>query len=662
MKTIFKRIFLILIILLTIFNTFITVSAIILWNRVEITDLTKLYPLSNTTIYDKKGNLIANLSSIYAEYTPYEEIPTDVINAFISIEDSRFFSHKGVDFKSLLRSIYVNLKNKDFVQGASTITQQLVKNIYLSNEKSVERKINEAVLALKLERIMDKKDILASYLSNVLFGGRIYGVKMASKYYFNKELRDLEIKEAALLAGMVQMPNYYNPFINYEAATNRRNLVLKRMYDEKFITIEQYNENINIELSTYIEKGEINDNIGIYASYIDYVLTEAEENYKVNYLNSETKIIINVDNNIQKSVYDIMNNKYKHFPDDLLKCGIVVIDNKTADILAIGGSREAGMKNLNYATNVYNQPGSTIKPILSYAPAIEYLNYQPLTQILDEPYNYSDGMQVHNWDNRYLGNISFRYALSNSRNVPAIKLYNLVGEKKAWEFANRVGLINRDGYSHESLAIGGFSKGFSVLEMTNSYIAFPNMGKFKKASAITNLTSNNHTHKNNNEFETVMSPSTAFLINDILHDVLKWSEFDLPDSYLSSKTGQSNYDYSTRIKYNIPFNSTKDSWSIGYTSDITVGVWTGYDDIKSGKYLTPKTKDIAISIMKFILDEFGGKNKNPYQMPNNLKWMSVEVINGLLYNVKGINKNVKKDYFFQGFTPLLRDNLDLGKI
>lgn len=662
MKSIFKKAIFIFIIILTIFNTFIMVSAIILWNKTELKDLNKLYPDSNTIIYDTNGNEIANLSTIYSEYTPYDEIPDCLINAFISIEDSRFFSHKGVDLKALTRSIYVNIKNKNATQGASTITQQLIKNIYLSNEKSIERKISEAILSLKLERVVDKKDILASYLSNILFGGRIYGVKMASKYYFDKELKDVTTKEAALLAGMIQMPNYYNPFTNIDASTKRRNIVLKSMYEQNYISLDEYNEIINIDVSTYIKKGEINDNIGIYSSYIDYVLEEYEKEYELSLLNNEAKITVNVDANIQKKVYDIMNNKYLNFPDDLVKCGIVVIDNKTANILAIGGSRESGMRNLNYATSVYNQPGSTIKPILSYAPAIEFLGYQPLTQILDEPYRYSDGMQVNNWDNRFLGNISIRYALSNSRNIPAIKLYNLVGNDLAWEFANRLGLTNRDGYTHESQAIGGFSTGFSVLEMTNSYIAFPNMGKWKKASSISKIISNKITYTNKDDFKTVMSPSTAFLINDILHDVLKGSEYDLENSYLSSKTGQSNYDYKTRMKYNIPYDSTKDSWIIGYTNEITVGVWVGYDDIKMGYYLTPKTKDISLDIAKLILKEFGGTNNSPYVMPTNLKVLNVEVINGLLYNVKSMNKNVKKDYFYIGFTPLLRDNLDLNKV
>ena len=656
MKSIFKKIVFIFIILLTILNTSVTIYLIKLWNKVELNDLSKLYPDANTTVYDNNGNLIANLSNIYTSYASYDSIPSDVINAFISIEDSRFFLHNGLDYEGIARSILTNIKDLEFSQGASTITQQLVKNVYLSNEKTLDRKINEAILSLKLENILSKEDIMASYLSNVLFGGRIYGIKMASKYYFNKELSEIELKEASVLAGMVQLPNYYNPFTNHEVCEQRRNVVLFRMLEEGYIDEETYNETINIPLESYLSKGQINENIGIYASYIDYALNEVSQ-YGIDLYTNDLKIMINADNEIQKFIYEVINNKYNHFPDDNLRCGIIVLDNKTAKILGIAGSRESGLKNLNYATEVLHQPASTIKPILSYAPAIEYLNYMPQTQILDAPYQYQNGMTVKNWDNRYLGNISLRYSLSNSRNVPAIKLYNTVGSELAWKFANSVGILNRDGYSYEAMAIGGFSQGFTVLEMANAYLTFANMGKYKKAYSINEIEYENKTQKNNTEFSQVISEETAFLINNILHDVLRYTKYDLSNTYLSSKTGQSNYDSATRIKYNIPVSATKDSWVIGYTKDLTVAVWCGYDNAKTG-YLTTKNKDIPIDIMHLILSKFAEDNTY-YDVPTNLKLMTVEIINGAIYEgIKG-SKNSKQDYFYKGFIPLGRENLDL---
>lgn len=654
MKSIFKKIFLILLILTTILNTILVGTFIYFWNQNNISNLDLLYPKNNLKIYDNNNNLIANLSETYNSYTSFEMIPDVIINATLAIEDSRFFTHNGLDYEAIIRSIVSNLKNKGYVEGASTITQQLIKNIYLSSEKTIERKINEAILALKLEQILTKEDILASYLSNVLFGGKIYGIKLATKYYFNKELKDIKLEEAAMLAGLLQMPNYYNPFTNYDAAMKRRNLVLKRMYEEQFITEDEYIKALDTELNDYLNKGEINNNIGIYASYIDHIMSELAQKNELSLFNQDVEISIPVDFDIQSYVYNIMQNKYETFPDDKLKCGIIVIDNYTANILAIGGNREKGLRNLNYATEVRLQPASTIKPILSYGPAIEYLNYVPLTQILDEPYYYNTGQKVNNWDNRYLGFISLRYALSNSRNVPAIKIYNKVGHNLSWQFATNIGITNNEPYTYEAMAIGGFEKGYTVLEMANAYMSFANMGKYKKATSINKVIIDNTTSIYQEDFKQVFSESTAFLINNILHDVLKGTYLDLNHTYLSSKTGQSNYDQKTLDKFNIPYNATKDSWAIGYTKDLTVAVWCGYDIASSYYYLNPTTKNIPIEIMHMILKKYS-KNNLFYDLPDNIHLQTVDIINGLLYEpITGH----KRDYFFEGFIPLDRNNLD----
>ena len=655
MKSIFKKIILIILIITTILNTTVIIYLINLYNKTNILDFSKLYPKTNLILYDKDNKEIANLSDIYSEYAHYEEIPRDLINALLCIEDSRFFSHKGVDFKALIRSIFVNLKNQSYTQGASTITQQLVKNLFLSNEKTIERKLKEAILALKLEKILTKEDILASYLSNVLYGGRIYGVKMASKYYFNKELNELNITDCAFLAGIIQMPNYYNPFKNTVDAESRRNIVLNKMYEDNLITYKTYKEAINTPLIKQLNKGEINEDLTLYSSYIDYSLEEIKSLYDINPYNNDLKIQLNVDSKIQTLVSEIMQNKYNHFPDEYLKCGIVVIENKDVKIRAIGGSRFEGLKNLNYATDVLNQVASTIKPILSYAPAIEYLNYMPQTQILDEPFKYQNGVSVKNWDNRFLGYISLRYALSDSRNITAIKLYNEVGWDNAWAFANNLGIINRDNSYYEAMAIGGFSTGYSVLEMTNAYTAFANMGKYKKASSINSI--KDYDIKET-EFNQVMSSETAFLINDILHDVLSDTKYDVKSVYLSSKTGQSNYDQKTREKYNIPSNATKDSWVIAYTKDYTVGIWCGYDDLNNGYYLTTKNRDIPINIMNFIFDNLD-LDYSLYTKPNTLELKRVEIKNGLIYEAG--KTNYIKDYFYKGYTPIARDLIDLDK-
>ena len=654
MKSIFKKIFLIISTLTTILTITIVTIFNYYWEKNDLEDLSRLIPQGNTIIYDSNHKMIVNLSETYNAYAAYEEIPQVLIDAIIAIEDSRFFMHQGIDLKGILRAIVANLKKNGYSQGASTITQQLIKNLYLSNEKTFERKINEAILALKLEQMISKEDIIASYLSNILFGGKIYGIKMASLYYFNKELKEIGLKEAALLAGLVQMPNAYNPFVNYDKAVNRRNLVLKRMKELGYINDYQYQETINIDLNTYLEKGEINQNIGIYSSYIDYVITFLiNSEYHIN--NSNTKIFIPVNYEIQKFVYEIMQNEYNTFPNDEMQAGIVVIDNKTSEIVAIGGSREKGLRNLNYATDVYNQPGSTIKPLLSYAPAIEYLNYVPLTQILDNPYYYPDGQLVNNWDHLYKGYISLREALSDSRNVPAIKLYKSVGDELAWQFAESLGIKNKDGFYHDSMAIGGMTYGYSVLEMTNAYSSFPKGGIYQKATAIKELEIDNEKIDMTNPSKQVMSEETAFLINNILHDVLKNSSFDVTNAYLSAKTGQSNYDEKTIKKYQLPYNATKDSWVIGYTKNYTVGVWCGFGKISENNYLNRYTKNIPISIMKMILEKFSNGIEK-YPTPKGLSYLTVDIKDGKIYEYTTENNQVFSDYFYNGYTPLKKNN------
>lgn len=645
---------------MTIFNTIIVTIFNYYYQKANLSTLDVLIPEGNTAIYDRNGIMIGNYDLTFGGYTPYEEIPEVMVKAIIAIEDSHFFTHNGLDYKAIMRALAKNIAKKGYKEGASTITQQLVKNIYLSKEKKLERKINEAILALKLEKVLSKEEILAAYLSNVLYGGKIYGIKMASSYYFNKNVADLTLVEASLLAGMIQMPNYYNPFSNPINATKRRNLVLLRMKEEGFINDEEYQNAIVTDIADYLNEGPIYEIKDIYSSYIEYVIDEVYDELDISLFESKKTVYLMMDSQMQMEVYNIMQNCYETFPDEKMQCGIVILDNQTGGILAIGGSRKTGFKNLNYATNVYNQPGSTIKPILSYAPSFFYLNYMPQTQILDNAISYKTGEQVKNWDYQYKGYISMREALSDSRNIPAIKLYNELGSK-AWDFANSVGIYNKDPFFHESMAIGGFANGYSVLEMTNAYIAFPRMGSYIKAYATDKILQNEKTIRLNRTESYVMNKETAYFINSILHDVLKNTSYDLKNYYLSAKTGQSNYDYETRVKYNIPASATKDSWAIGYTKDLTVGVWIGYGFNSGEYYLTRYNKNIAITIMQHLLNKFSNAI-GEYEIPIGIKYKTYDVYNGHIYEKSDNNHHLVSDYFYEQFYPLPPLDRDEEKI
>ncbi len=656
MKNILSKTLKIFIILFTILSISISIYLFNIYTNISNFDLSLLKTSNQIVITDNNDEFVANLSDKYLTYATYEEIPIDLINAIIAIEDNNFKEHNGIDYKAILRAALKNVTDFGFSEGASTITQQLVKNTYLTNDKSIERKIKEIMISLKLESMLSKEEIIEYYLNNILFGGRVYGVKEASKYYFSKDIKDLNYIECAFLAGVVQRPNSYNAFYHESEANYRKNIVLKRMYDLKFISETEYYNGIETSIASLLEMTDLRDNLGKYADYIDYILPTI---YSMDF-DSDTTIKTSMSKDIQSFIYSIMNNELNLFYNDDLKCGIVVIENNTGNILGLGGTREDGLRNLNYAFQTRQQPASTIKPILDFAPAFEYLNYQPQTIIKDEEYYYKDNYLVKNWDNLYKGNISLRKSLAESRNIPSLKLFNEVGFSKSFEFANKLGLYTNEDL-HESMAIGGFSEGFSVLEITSAFTAFPTMGIYNSPIAILEINNNIDTIKFSNTSEVVMKPSTAFFINDILHEVLANTSFDLNGIYYSCKTGQSNYDDKTKKLYNLPNNAIRDSWIIGYTKDLTVGAWVGYDVITKDNYLTPASNNIGKTIVKEILDNFSNSDYKPYDIPSNIKKMGVSIYEGEIYEL-GSYPNTKYDYFYNGFYPLKKKDEDIFMI
>lgn len=599
MKSIFKVLFIIFTTFIFIITIFISIAGGILFYNSSNADFVLKTGYKPISIYDKNDNLVST-NSYYYSYVPIDEISKNIINAFISIEDRNFYKHNGFNIKRIISSLYNNIANND-IHGASTITQQYVKNIYLSNEKTLERKLKEIAIAFNLEKKYTKNQILEAYLNSILFGENIYGIKMASLYYFNKNPKDLNLSEACYLAGMIQAPNYYNAYNNPSKANERKNIVLKAMLDSNYITQSDYEREINIDIKELLSVKSLGYK-GYISSYIDYIYSILPES-----IDGTKDIYTYLDVNIQKDLYNIITNKYELFNDDSLNCAIVVLDNKNYGVLAIAGNRNTDKKVLDYASAIKLQPGSVIKPILDYAPAIEYLGYSPATLINDEPYTYKDGTIVNNYDDSFLGVISLRKALSDSRNIPAIKLFNEVGYERAFEFAGKIGIFSNEIY--EADAIGGAKNGYTLLELANAYQAFANLGYYKKATGIRKLQLENSTIYNDDPAILAMKPTTAWLINNILHDVFKNSSYNLTNTYLMAKTGQTNYDFKTLKKYNIPVNATKDSLLVAYTKDLTIGVWVGYNTISSNNYLDRYKKNIPRNIMKILLGKYANDNE-----------------------------------------------------
>ena len=647
MRSILSKIFAVITIFIFIMTIVGSIAGIFIFKKAS--DASILIKENSTPIYiyDQNNELVTT-DSLYYEYCSIKEINKNLINAVIACEDKNFYSHQGISIPRIISSIYQNITNNGIVSGASTITQQYVKNTFFTNEKTLTRKINEIVYALELEKKYTKDQILEAYLNTVLFGGNIYGIKMASKYYFDKLPSDLSVNESAILAGMIQLPNYYNPFNHPKEVTERKNLVLKRMYEENYISSDEYQNLAKVTAEEIVNRGFTNTRVTYLTPYLDYLFNNLPESNE-----TITNIKTYLDINIQKELYAIMNNDYKLFNDDDLNCAIVVLDNETYGVKAIAGNRNYNQRVLSYASDVLLQPGSTIKPLLDYAPAIEYLNYNPATIIVDEPYTYQNGTSIKNYDNQYLGSITLRKALSDSRNIPAVKLFNAVGYERAFDFVARLGIEKADTI-YEADAIGGATNGYTLLSIANAYQAFANLGYYKKVSAYREIDYDLITLKNDEPAKLAMKPTTAFLINSILHDVFGGSSYDQTKTYMMAKTGQTNYDAKTLEKYHIPPNATKDSLLVAYTKDLTIAIWVGYEKIIDGKYLDYYKKNIPRTIMKLLLDKYAKENQY-YDIIDGIIKSYITIYDNKAYLAKN---NGYYEYFQSGNQPLTYPNYD----
>ena len=346
MKNIFKKIYIIFTTLIFILFIIGSIYGIIIFNKAKDASLIIKENTEPIYIYDNKNNLISS-DGFYYEYCPLTKINKNIINAFITVEDRNFYHHNGISIKRITSSIIKNILSKKITSGASTITQQYIKNTYLTNEQTYKRKITEITYALNLEKKYTKDQILEAYLNTILFGSNIYGIKMACKYYFNKEPLHITPSEAAMLAGMIQMPNYYNPFEKPNETNNRKNLVLKCMLEEGYLSTDEFNKSQNEHISDIISKGFTNKRANYLTPYLDYLYNNLPNN---NDIIKSIKTYLDI--NLQKELYSILTNEYKLFNDDDLNCAIIVLDNKTYGIKALAGNRSFNQRKLNYATDI----------------------------------------------------------------------------------------------------------------------------------------------------------------------------------------------------------------------------------------------------------------------------------------------------------------------
>jgi penicillin-binding protein 1A len=604
----------------------------------------------SSMIYDMNNEFVTYVTgSERREYAEIENIPELVQQAFISTEDVRFKEHMGVDVKRIFGAALANVQDGFGAEGASTITQQVVKNSVLSSDKTIERKVQEAYLAIQLEQKYTKDEILEMYLNKIYFGGGAYGVATASKTYFNKSLKDLNPAEAALLAGLPQRPSGYDPFLHPKAAEERRNTVLHLMYKNGAISKEQKEEAVKTPVTKTLVKEKAKRLK--YESFIQQVIKELQEKgvSESAIYEGGLKIYTTLDPKAQAHTEKVLStDEYVKYPSEKFKAGVALLDTKTGVIRALGGNRTSGeediAKGFNYATDITRQPGSTIKPILDYGPAIEKFKWSTYKQIKDEEIEI-DGWEASNWDDEFHGDISMREALVMSYNIPAIKTFMEVGSEDAVDFANQLGIPIKT--AHPAYAIGGFSHGPSPLELAGAYSAFGNKGVYHKPTTLRKIKfPDGYEKKYESEPVAAMHDYTAYMITDMLKDVVKRGTGTLaaiPGLEVAGKTGTTNMPDGIDID-----KGSTDSWFAGYTTNYTAAVWTGYDKTTAEQYLTPEDQKIAKYIFKSIVSEASKDKKTPgFEKPNSVEEIYVDKDTGYITTDKN-GANVVKELIVKG--------------
>ena len=562
-------------------------------------------PLSyqNISIFDRFNNDIT--AKYYSNIVLPDEIPDNIKMAFLITEDREFYKHNGIDYHRLIGAFVNNLKHHDLSQGGSTITQQLVKNTHLSSDKNLDRKLKEFKIAKQIENNFTKDEILAMYLNILYFGNGIYGIKNASKVFFDKEIDKLNIAEACMLAGIVKNPSKYSPIIDYNKSSKRKELILNLLYinnkiDEQ-VLYNQINYRINIvnnrQNNNYLNSYLTN---AIYETKLILGLNAKEK------LPKDIKIYTNVDLSTQKSVMDIVENKkgvvkndYGNYPNNAL----CVFDNSNSKIIAFGSDYKTPVFNVN------RQMGSLVKPFV-YLNALENKKINVCTPILDEPIDI-DGYKPNNFNNVFHGYVNMRESLKHSYNIPAVKVLNEVGLENTKKFLDKLNfnISSKDGLA---IALGGFTKGDNLINIGASYVMLANNGIYQNPSFINRIIIDNHVLYSKNTKTKVCSPANAYIITDCLKDVVK-------DGTLK-KLNYLQYELAGKTGTVASMNGNSDSYSVAYNSLNTIISWQGNLSNKSNNGLPNYNTggSYPANQIALVLDEMYTSYPANFEVPNGI--------------------------------------------
>ena len=569
------------------------------------------YVTEPSIIYDKDGNEIAKLGLEKRVTLSYDELPEVLIDAIVATEDSRFFEHNGVDWARFLKASFYQLLGRSEAGGASTLTMQVSKNNISQDNtsrgiKGIIRKFTDVYVSLfKIEKNYTKEQIMEFYVNTYWLGSNSYGVEQISLTYFGKSAKELNLAEAAMIAGLFQAPGTYNPYTNPEATETRRQTVLKLMKRHGYITEKEYNIAKELTVDKLVipkeESAIVSGTISPYQSYIDRVVEEVEEKTGHNAYTTSMEIYTTLDTDIQDYVNDIMYGESYDWENDVAQAGIAILSVKDGSVVALGGNRKNDrIDAYNYATDPRKQIGSTAKPLYDYGPAIEYNNWSTYQTLVDEPISYSDGNPINNWDGTYDGFETMRLALTRSRNIPALKTFKALNKKNIIEFVTGLGLtpeiyscdsgykrekkmcINRENPDdvkeayvastlHEAHAIGGYD-GESPLTLAGAYNAFPNKGVYIEPHTFTKLIYRDTEEEYINDIVTneVMSEETAYMVSDMLASTATYAmgrHYNVNGVKYAAKTGTTNFEYDKLVENNMQWTgAVNDIWTVGYNT------------------------------------------------------------------------------------------------
>ncbi len=599
------------------------------WQKLDPLKLTRLSQTSR--LYDNEGSLVTKLRGAENRtLVSLSEVPVAVRAAFIAAEDLRFYEHNGFDLVRIFGALVADLKSQSFSQGASTITQQLVKLTHLTNEKTIARKAEELYLAIQLEQAFDKDEILEMYLNTVYFGNSAYGIQAAAEYYFAKDVSELTAAEGAALAATIKAPSAYSLTDGPEANRTRRNYILTTMEENGMLPASEAAAARAQELTAARNTPATN----VYGWYVDAALEEAEAllGITADQLLTGGYYIETALNQPLQAIADALFADDGNFPDNAsdgtpVQGALAVADTKTGALLALVGGRDyTTARGFNRATQMRRQPGSAIKPLAVYAPAIQ-AGYTAASIVLDEQEDFGGGYTPRNSGNLYYGNVTLRRALALSLNVATVRLMSEIGISRSTAFLEKAGIPLTDTDGNLSLALGSMTTGVTPAELAASYAMFGNQGVYNPPYIVTRIfaPTGEKLYEHEAAPRTVLSSQDAYLLTSMMRSVTSWgtgAKLSATGLAVAGKTGTVSL---------VGQSGNRDIWMAAYTSDFSLACWMGFDVTDANHHLPSRQSGgdaTAAMATSFLKKAYANRQKPSFPEPEGLVWLTIDTIAG----------------------------------